>query len=459
MKLFGLVVVFVAAAGCTKQNPNLCCTDEADCAAQGLSSDAQCADGLLCRGNQCIAVTCTASNECDASAPYCVDSSCSEGCTEDTQCPGFGQSAAPYCVGGACLQCRSDFADDCNSTSPICDSGTCRKCQSHEECPTGVCGDDGACATEVNIAYVTADGSATAACTRAAPCSIAHAITLGKPFVLLASGSYILANPLSVGGTQHLIGQGVASLRRSGTGPVVDIVLGSDVTFERLEITAATGTMDGIGINCGANPAGTRTVRLLRAVVSSNQLSGIYADSCTVYADRTVFKNNGNINFHDSSATITRCAIYEQASYLTFDSGTLTLMNSFIYRNGGGLDFYSTSTTNKIEFNTFVDNGNLTAGISCNPSNAPTSLLNNIFARNSPNTFGSKCTFPGSVIVDTDIAPLKFKSPGSAPYDYHLEAGSIAIDQATQSTLDIDFDGDARPSGGGRDVGADEFVP
>ena len=90
MKAIGLVIIHVAVAGCTKQNPNLCCTDEADCAAQGLSNDAQCGDGLLCRGNQCIAVSCSASNECDASAPYCVDSSCAEACIGDEQCPGFG---------------------------------------------------------------------------------------------------------------------------------------------------------------------------------------------------------------------------------------------------------------------------------------------------------------------------------------------------------------------------------
>ena len=55
-----VVVLFIAilCAACTKQNPNVCCTDAADCAAQGLPQVTPCHDGLLCRGNLCIAESC-----------------------------------------------------------------------------------------------------------------------------------------------------------------------------------------------------------------------------------------------------------------------------------------------------------------------------------------------------------------------------------------------------------------
>jgi hypothetical protein len=41
--------------------------------------------------------------------------------------------------------------------------------------------------------------------------------------------------------------------------------------------------------------------------------------------------------------------------------------------------------------------------------------------------------------------------------DYHITAGSVAIDAADPITsTDHDYDGEARPKGAARDVGADE---
>ena len=44
--------------------------------------------------------------------------------------------------------------------------------------------------------------------------------------------------------------------------------------------------------------------------------------------------------------------------------------------------------------------------------------------------------------------------------DVHLSAGSPAIDSGTRTGAPVtDFEGDPRPTGGGCDMGADEFVP
>ncbi|MEJ7602518.1 MAG: choice-of-anchor Q domain-containing protein [Kofleriaceae bacterium] len=76
-----------------------------------------------------------------------------------------------------------------------------------------------------------------------------------------------------------------------------------------------------------------------------------------------------------------------------------------------------------------------------------------------PQVFGP-CSYPSSMIQD-DISGLAFIEPEApAPYDYKLAPGSSAVDKAvTSSLIDIDFEGDMRPQGSNKDVGADELMP
>ena len=46
----------------------------------------------------------------------------------------------------------------------------------------------------------------------------------------------------------------------------------------------------------------------------------------------------------------------------------------------------------------------------------------------------------------------------AAAWDYHLTAGSQAIDIGVDAGVTTDIDGDARPQGAGYDLGADELV-
>ena len=83
-----LLVSLLALGACTKPNPNRCCVDEADCMANNIPVGSTCTDGLVCRGNQCVAETCTSAAECESMNPYCVSGLCGPSCTDDTQCPG-----------------------------------------------------------------------------------------------------------------------------------------------------------------------------------------------------------------------------------------------------------------------------------------------------------------------------------------------------------------------------------
>lgn len=462
------ILPLVLAIACTKPNPNRCCTDEADCAAAELPAGSTCVAGLVCRGNQCIAEPCTVSSECEAGAPYCVAELCAEACSEDTQCPGFGQMAnARFCEDGACHECRVDMNGDCTAALPVCDQGSCRACRVHSECASGICTSDGSCADPSTIAVVDPAGSPTSEYTEALACTLSRALSLTpvRRYILVRPGTYTSTNALLVTGGQRALIGGVPmpTLTRSTPGPIVSIDMGTDVLFENVRIAGATGNtqLQGWGIECVDPPVGPRTVRLVDVAIEQNASDGIFARTCAIHVLRSTFRDNGGdgLQLIDSNGTIDRTVITgNERGAVNFDSGLFTMTNSFVYRNKGGINFYSTIAGNKFEFNTIVDNtGDSVAGFACNSGNVPSSHPNNIIARNTPaNTYSATCTFPSSIVED-DVSPLRFKSPDVPPYDYHLTAGSSAIDVATQSTLDHDFDG--QPRSGPRDVGADEFVP
>ena len=163
MKTYLLCALCLAAAtssACgTRKNPALCCTDEANCTSLGIPDTQICTDGLVCRGNQCIAEVCSTPNDCDAAVPFCSTAGlCAATCEDSSQCPGFGGDVADaFCSNGACVQCLA--SPDCSATSPVCQTGACRSCAADDECTSGVCGDDGACVIAAAIVYLDPGGT------------------------------------------------------------------------------------------------------------------------------------------------------------------------------------------------------------------------------------------------------------------------------------------------------------
>jgi hypothetical protein len=151
---------------------------------------------------------------------------------------------------------------------------------------------------------------------------------------------------------------------------------------------------------------------------------------------------------------------------IIMDAGTqFSITNSIVYRNGtdaganGGVSIGSTVTgINRFEHNTVVDNlaqAPAIGGVRCTLTNKM-ELAYNIIAGNAvADTFG--CVAAKSV-TGADTTPFNFKST-TPPYDYHLTAGSSAIDQVELSNVNDDVDGQFRPLGLRRDFGADEYKP
>ncbi len=278
--------------------------------------------------------------------------------------------------------------------------------------------------------------------------------------MLITAGNYSSASTLSLSGQSFLIGTGATqpNFTRTTDGEVVTVTPGSNVTLENVEISGATGTAQG-GIYCSDD---TTTLNLNGVTLDENVNAGLYASGCTIVAKKTVFDSNqgDGASLSNAIGTFDACTVSANTQErLRLDSGVFTVTNSFITRNGSNtvlpaLNISATEQGTHVEFNTIADN--VGVGFNC-AIGVETQAPNNLFARNGGvATEGSGCTYPSSIIVGTDITALHFKSPDTAPYDYHLGVGSMAIDMGIISTIDHDFDGDHRPQGAGYDVGADE---
>jgi hypothetical protein len=506
--LVALAVFAAVSASCTKRNENLCCIDEADCNQIGEPVEVPCNDGLVCRGNLCIAIACASNADCDATAPFCdtVSGRCEEACETDDQCPGLGSDPSlTVCEAGTCLECRGDdqcsaglpvcasnmcvecdddsqcsgpvgacennqcieCRDDsqCEGNRPICDGNACRACIANDECASGVCSTNGECVGEDQISHVAPAGTAIATCSASDPCSLERGLQLvaSRPYILLASGDYTGTGEYVLGENGHLIGDptSLPTLRNGSDNDysVVRIASGADVVIENVRIGDARSPLQGVVANGIACSVPAKLVVRNLELFNNRSLrfggAGIYASGCQVEVYDSRFTEN-KIGVHVSGAVVEveRSTFLKNVGGVWFESGNFEIRNSIVARSVTvGLDINEHVGT-VVEFNTIVDNP---TGVECEESEFQTlALANNVLARNSVNITGTKCTSTTSLVLP-GVAGLNFVRPDLEPYDYHIGPGSSAIDQATDGgDVMLDIDRQPRPATG-RDLGADEF--
>ncbi len=162
--------------------------------------------------------------------------------------------------------------------------------------------------------------------------------------------------------------------------------------------------------------------------------------------------------------------------------GPVTFINNVVARNhadieGSGLRFLGSSSypaSGHLLHNTIADNyssgqgvyvgeyttlaftntiiaGHPSVGITVTTGSTAT-LETTLWWNNGADTGGGGSIFTGTVNVYGDPA---FVDPAS--WDYHLTAGSAAIDVGVDAGVTVDMDGDPRPIGPKPDIGADEF--
>jgi hypothetical protein len=470
-----LVVVLGLVACSTKPNPNRCCTDTADCEAAGITEVTPCGDELVCRGHQCIAEVCTSANQCDLSAPFCVDGSCATACTADDQCPGNGgMSGDTHCVSGACVSCAANA--DCSSAAPVCDNGMCRGCAADAECASAACDtDSGSCLDAAQVVYVSSSGSATSMCSQTDRCTLHRAFSIidaSRPNIKLASGTY----------TTYETFTGTYALAVYGPGTLSGIAISSNGGALRLRDLTSTR-----GITCSAfsSVSATPTLDLKRVTlnVDTDTDGALGADQCNVTLSDVIINATGvgrSVTFEGiggaGSSIVTADKLHmvggDPAIYLANQS-TMTITNAIFENQGStsGVIQLGTSGTGgesgSISFSTFHN-----TTLKCPTGNTILSLSNNVIlfegAGAPTNTVsGSSCTHTHDMIKPQATSPgatnLLNSDPrfvNAAAGDFHLMNGSPAIDAADPAaTLSTDYDGVTRPQGAGRDLGAFEYKP
>lgn len=454
--------LLVAGPACTKPNPAVCCLDAADCNEVGISEVRSCDPGLACVEHQCVVPGCAEAG-CGAEAPVCnIQADVCEGCAESADCSRF--PATPVCDvagGGACVQCVG--AADCSDATPVCEANACRACRLDSECPSGACGDDGACVPEAAIVYLDPGGTDSGSCTRDAPCrSLEFGISRtspGRAHVVTAKGGYtsapLFVAPQSTAAAQLFIHGGGATLACSCSGDGNFIAFAVPVTIRDVNIAGNP--------NFTALSFSART--LLERVRVSNASVGIDVTADVVEAIDVIVDNSyTGISLFSGTLKLDRGVIRNvQTGIAAAGNGKMVELQNLLVHDATALALDLSAGT--VSFSTIADSGT-DAGtgpraVKCSPG-AVTVRSSIVWAPGATTRVPMEgCNIVTTLAGPTPVAGASNSNPqfvDSSAGDYHLASSSPARDMV-ENGPSFDFEGDARPQGTRFDIGADEAAP
>lgn len=383
-------------------------------------------------------------------------------------CTGNSDCTAPtaVCDLGAtmtCVQCTPAEPGACSGATPACVSNTCQKCTEHAQCSaSNVCLPDGTCADEQQVAYVASGGTGTA-CTKAAPCgTLDSGVTANRPLVKVGAGTFADSQTTTIDAKAvTILADPGAKLDRAGDGVILEVKNdGADVKIFDLEITGGTGSSNpAISLPSGGAPKLTLT----RVSVHDNQGVGILTTAGTLTMSRSTVRANtgGGVSISAAQFDITNCLIVE--------NGGLT-------SGLGGVDISQILTptgTHRLDFNTIALNAGplavaVNTGVNCTTIGTLLTFDSNIIHGNAVNGGGQQLGGSAMCVASySDVGPDP--APGAtninmppmfvnaAQGNFHLTSASPAKDTANPAAvMPDDIDGEARPQGARRDMGADE---
>jgi hypothetical protein len=359
----------------------------------------------------------------------------------------------------AAPECTETDASACTGDTPVCgpDHQCHGPCAADADCLSGVCSADGTCADPSTVLWVSRDVTGTT-CTMEDKCTLDKALMLAaapRNLIHMDPLGYQFATGFTFESDLTIVGRGATIVVPSSpTGSTVfRVVQSHKIVLEMLSLGGSPPMVPSEGIECT-----NATLTAKGITIAQTSGNAINASGCFLRLERSTLHDN-------------------QLGAIVLGGGaTFTLFDNFIYRNGdtttsaGAIQMLGTvDPASRVEFNTIVDNhaaagATNSGGIICDEDGI--TLPNNLIARNdvggdtaaaNAQTLGA-CTYPTS-IVKGDITGLAFSSPDAQPFDYHINTGSMAVDQAsTPTTVVYDHDFQTRPFGLQNDIGADELT-
>lgn len=406
-------------------------------------------------------------------------------CTQDEQCT----NSTPVCdiTRSMCVPCMQGKVGACGGATPVCGiDEACHPCAMDAECASQTCLPDGSCASPIDVLYVSPTGSAQATCMPDDHCSLARALALidgTKSTIRLDPAHYNLSATVTLSNDLHLVGRGAILDRNAAdSGPVLSTAAGTRISLDYVTVTGGDGDT-GDGIACT-----NATLTLHEVTIQSNAGNGISSMGCQLVVSHAQLLNNlgvgiaaqgSGISVLMSDIVLVRSLVAGNATIgLLLLKTTYDIEDNIIVKNGGpngaGGVFITQIPAGSVgrrvfAFNTVSQNsgpfGNV-SGVVCDLSvGVPLVMTSSLVVNNAGpgQVSGGACAWMYSDIIPGAVAgtgnlfadPL-FVDP--VHNNFHLQLASPARDAADPAaTLAVDIDGDARPQGAGRDMGADEI--
>ncbi len=166
-----------------------------------------------------------------------------------------------------------------------------------------------------------------------------------------------------------------------------------------------------------------------------------------LYGDRDSIAMVNNL-IADNHANTAGSGFYLAGTSSTPFSGQFA-HNTIADNHSSGQGVYAGDYATLVFTNTIIA-GHATAGVTTT-AGAVVTMTATLWHGN-----GSDVGGPGSIYTATNLyGDPAFADPSA--WDYHLTAGSPAIDAGVNAGVTTDFEGDPRPAGAGYDLGADEY--